>query len=61
MRYQLFDSEGNDQGEADCTAKVGVADKIRSTDGRSLRVVDVVLSCFAESDKYVGLLMVEPA
>jgi hypothetical protein len=60
-RYRLFNRDGSQEGEAHCAAMVGIGDAIRSTDGRLLRVVDVVPTFADEADKYVGLLMVEAA
>ena len=57
--FRLFDLEGGDAGEAHCPGFVSIGEAIRSTDGRLLRVVNVV-PVFEEA-RYAGLFTVEPA
>ena len=60
-RYRLYDSEGNDQGEAHYVTFVAAGETIRTGDGRLLRVLDIVPTYGDESARYVGLLKIEAA
>jgi hypothetical protein len=57
-RYLLYDLDGTDQGEAEYAVTINVGETIRTGDGRQLRVIGHIPQ--GESEKYVGLLTVEP-
>lgn len=59
-RYRLSNADGSEAGEANYPVSVTRGAEIIATDGRHLRVLDVAL-VEGDSEKYVGLLRVEPA
>ena len=56
FRYRLFEDDGSDAGDIHHATPVEPGETIRATDGRWLRVLDVIRR--DESAKYAGFLMV---
>ena len=59
-RYRLYNTAGSEAGEAHYAVLIQAGETIYASDGRKLRVVDVVPT-EEESAEYVGMLKVEAA
>jgi hypothetical protein len=59
-RYRLYNADGSDAGDAHYAVPIQSGETIHASDGRTLRVLEVVPT-EDESDEYVGTLRMDAA
>lgn len=59
-RYRIFETDGSEAGEAHYAVLIQPGETIHASDGRKLRVLEVVPT-EDEASVYVGMLRVEAA